>query len=133
MTDKITLFEQCHVVVIDDDVSICNIWRQRLKFYSVYIHHFSSCKKLLQWHINNKDIHNDVIYFIDYELHDRQYDGLQLIQKLNVKKRSYLVTSHAEELSIQQYCEKFDVWLLPKSLISEIPLIYRPSTEKLNN
>lgn len=122
--DEIKLYENSHVVVLDDDINIHNIWRHRLQPIGVHTRHFYSSTEIIKWHNENMDICDHAIYLVDYELYDNQYDGIKLLQKFSPKKRGYLITSHAEEIVIQKNCQELDIWLLPKKLASEISIVY---------
>jgi hypothetical protein len=45
-----------------------------------------------------------------------------LLENIDNNNNCYLITSHAEEFHFQKAAEKAGVWLIPKSLASEISL-----------
>lgn len=110
------------VIVLDDDPSMHNLWRDRLQSHGVNSQHFLHSKNILKWYDDHADAHDGAVYLIDYELRNDNFNGLEILQQFNAKDRGYLITSHAEEILIQQRCEQFGVWLIPKSLVWEIVL-----------
>jgi hypothetical protein len=59
---------------------------------------------------------------------DKEFDGLDVIQKLNHSKDSILVTARSEENDIQDRCTKAGVKLLSKSLVNYIEIISETSS-----
>jgi hypothetical protein len=39
-----------------------------------------------------------------------------------VNNCGYLITSYADQINVQRQCEELGIWLIPKSLVSEISL-----------
>lgn len=63
------------------------------------------------------------MYFIDYEIDNDGLNGLEVLDKLNLKV-GYLITSHAEEAWLQKEINKrsYKIFMFPKSMINGIKL-----------
>lgn len=110
------------IVVLDDDPSIHNLWRHRLMIKESRLLHFLSGNDLIEWRTCNPKEAEKAIYLMDYELRNDLYTGLELLERLDARSRAYLITSHAEEVYIQESVAVLGVWLIPKSLIGDIQL-----------
>jgi nitrogen-specific signal transduction histidine kinase len=120
--ETITLPKCNPVIVLDDDASIHNLWKHRLQLFETNSQHFMSSEHLIEWCNKNPDIRDNTIYLMDHELSNDKYNGLDIMEKIPIRKLVYLFTSRAEEITIQQRCEQFGAWLIPKSFIGKIVL-----------
>jgi signal transduction histidine kinase len=120
--ESIVLPQNNPVIVLDDDASIHNLWKHRLQSYETNSQHFMSSENLIKWWSENPDTRDNTIFLMDHELHNDKCNGLEIIEKIRLRKLAYLITSHAEETTIQQRCEQLGAWLVPKSFIGEIVL-----------
>ena len=114
------------VVVVDDDPSIHNLWEQRFKGYSaggapVTLWHFSSAEEF-----KAAAIPAGALFLADCELIGSNQSGLDLIAALPTRKSAYLVTSHAEETSVQVQCAQLGCKLLSKSAAALAPIVTSP-------
>jgi signal transduction histidine kinase len=108
------------VVVADDDPSIHQVWENRFKSAGVNarLTHLYTTDELFIWcNANSADL-----YLIDFEFAGSEESGLEIIEKLNLSKKSILVTSRHEEASIQKKCQNLKVGLIPKALASIVPI-----------
>lgn len=122
---QISLSENAHVIVLDDDIAMQTLWLHRLQKYSVKINIFSSYAETMHW-IEQQENHLDrMVFLIDYELSEELTNGLTLLKHVNVKHRGYLITSHAEEVNIQKEVELLGIWLIPKMCASDIPIVFQ--------
>lgn len=110
------------VIILDDDTSIHNLWRHRLGPYDVRCYHFLSSKEILEWRKDNLSLFNEAILLIDYELKNDSNNGLVLFEIFNPQSRGYLITSHHEEVFIQQQCKRLGVNLIAKSLMGMVAI-----------
>ncbi|TAK74105.1 MAG: HAMP domain-containing histidine kinase [Gammaproteobacteria bacterium] len=117
-TDIIPIPADAPVAILDDDGCIHNFWRSRLHSLGIRSIHFTSSEDMARWYDENTQIRHQAIYFFDYEL--QTSCGLELLKKLNLQSRAYLITSCAEEIEIQQECEREGIKLIPKGLIKEL-------------
>jgi signal transduction histidine kinase len=117
------------VVILDDDTSIHQIWRERFDPYpSVQLVHCSTPDELIAWHTQHAmhghptDAANSVTYLCDYELIGHEKSGLDTIEHLGISNRSILVTSRFEETKIRERCEQMGVKLIPKGMAAFVSI-----------
>jgi signal transduction histidine kinase len=127
-TEKIILKSHRSIIILDDDISIHNIWNNRLEKiknsgYPLDIVHLASADELEYWFETYPERRFDAIYLIDYELLGNLKTGLDVIEKLKIESLSTLVTSRFES-TIRLRCERLGVKLLPKSMAGFIPVIF---------
>lgn len=114
------------ILVLDDDVTIHQVWVQRFKeifkINDFEIFHFSNLKDFKKYYGVNFAELDEALFLIDYEISNNQQTGLDLIFELGINSQSVLVTSRYDENSIIQACENANVRLLPKLLSTSIPI-----------
>ena len=84
--------------------------------------HFSTEAQLQDWFRENKDQTRDSLFLIDYELAAGSRNGLEIIELLNLRENSVLVTSRFEEEPIRRICRELSVRVIPKSLAGFVPI-----------
>lgn len=113
------------VIVIDDDDSIHQIWKQRFEEWrskgQVTLIHFSSPEKFIEWR-NCNPANESCLYLCDYEFLNHDKTGIDVIQELKIANKSILVTSHFEEEYVRTECENLGVRLIPKNLAGFVPM-----------
>jgi signal transduction histidine kinase len=124
--EGILLNKEDLVIVLDEDETIGAFWQDDLKSSKIEMISFKEASTLIDWCLQHPDRANHAVYLFNHELEDPIWTGLALLEKIQAGNRGYLVTSEAEDASIQQYCTQLGVWLLPKFVIQTIPL-------KINN
>lgn len=118
--NRINIQENTTIVVLDDDPSIHNTWKEKLSHIDVKIINLSTVAILTQEKI--KEL-NPSAYLIDYELlHDDQ-NGLDVIKSMKLNERAVLVTSCFEDLNVRKRCEELGVRIIPKSYVPFIPIV----------
>jgi signal transduction histidine kinase len=127
--DTILIRPNATVVIVDDDPSIHEIWksklrRLRLKQTSCNELHFYTVEEFFNWYGNNKDVIKDKLFLIDYDFGGASMTGLEVIKKLNIYESSILVTSRFDQKDILESCLANGIPLLPKSLVGSIPLYF---------
>jgi FixJ family two-component response regulator len=126
---SIDLNEYDRVIVLDDDLSFHEVWSQILHIHVDLIEHFYSVQDILgKYHV----LDSRTILLSDFELMDKDMDGIDTILKLNHSSHSVLVTARSEEISIQERCLRKGIKLLPKSLVSFLPIVEKENTQKVN-
>jgi signal transduction histidine kinase len=125
--DKIAITPGTQVISVDDDLSIHNLWEDRiqsLNHQNLVIHHLalSSYTELLNFHNESMNSETTRLYLIDYEFLGQHKNGLQMIEELKIGQQAILVTSRYEEIEIRNKCEKLGVKLLPKGMASYVPM-----------
>lgn len=110
------------IIVLDDDTAMQALWIHRLQSYPIKLRLFSKYEEAFQWMENNIESLDKTIFLIDYELSEESITGLDLLKYFNVSQNGYLVTSYAEEVKIQKEIEEMRIWLIPKTLTSDISI-----------
>lgn len=122
--NKIDLTGKMYLVSLDDDISIHQIWNDRLKsagYKDIEHIRFQSGDAFV--HFVNANINKlmRTVFLVDYELLNQSKSGLDLIEYLGIEKYSILVTSRYEESIIQDRAARLRLSLLPKSLAGFVP------------
>jgi signal transduction histidine kinase len=113
------------VVVLDDDLAIHQVWDKRflslnLNQMGVEVLHLSTVH---QFEMIHKNISNDVVYLIDYELLGQPKDGVEIIRDFNIQDKAILVTSRSEEQGLINKCINLNIKILPKISADLVPII----------
>jgi len=125
--ERIELQKECKVIVVDDFQRIHQIWKERFseKYAEYDFLSFYSCGQFYSWFKDN-DLKN-VKILVDYDFQTEGNgpsfkNGLEMIQSLGIERSSILVTSHYEDIGIQNQCSKIGLKLLPKPMIGYVPV-----------
>ena len=103
------------VVIIDDDVSIHELWKSKIKNKDIYT--FSKVQDFEHWFTSDESYNiGRIVYLMDYNLND-PLSGIDLIEKLSISKKSILVTSEIENPNLIQRANWIGVKVMPKVLI----------------
>ncbi len=116
--ENLAIPENATVVVLDDDRTIHEVWQRRLRRQDRRVLHMTSPVELGAYLTKSEAAQ----FLVDYEIVGSPENGLQVIQRLGISKKSVLVTSHAGDVSLQERCQALGVRLLPKSIVSYIPI-----------
>lgn len=126
--NEIKLHDNSEIICLDDDLTIHQIWKGRLQSlkgnkrlikitnftspidFNIYVQKLTSVEK------------SNITFLIDYELLGHDVNGLDIIEKLNLKQNTVLVTSRYEESNIKRRCESLNIKLLPKALAGFVPI-----------
>ncbi len=122
------------VVVLDDDASIHQVWRERLEFSrrqekTPGLFHFSTPHEMRAWAAQNRRRAKQSVYLVDYELLGYQETGLDIIKELDVCERAVLVTSRFDEPGILEECRGLGVRMIPKAFAGMVPIRLAESLE----
>jgi signal transduction histidine kinase len=127
--DKLELKLEYTIVILDDDAAIHGLWRERfqnfseeLKGINLEVLNFVTAVQLIEWHNIKGSNVGDVLFLIDYELLKQTMSGLDVIEQLQIQKKSVLVTSHYLESDIVNRCIKLGLKQIPKSLAGFVPI-----------
>ena len=115
--EELIILEGKKVLILDDDQSIHSVWSER---FSVNVELFSTIEAFNERIINLKD--NNFLALIDYELTGQISNGLEVIKQLKIEKNSVLVTSYFDERIVLESCIKYNISLIPKTLIPLVPI-----------
>ncbi len=112
------------IVILDDDTSIHDAWETHLsmKAPTLQVKHFEKADQTIRF-INDLSPEEKLRIFLlsDYELLDQNINGLDVIEKTQVK-RSLLITSRFDDESIQHAATLAGTKILPKLLAAEITI-----------
>ncbi|ASQ44717.1 sensor histidine kinase [Legionella clemsonensis] len=105
------------VVILDDDHSIHEIWKERLKFIpELKIIHCFKRIDFLNLKINTAE---SCLYLVDYRIMDSA-SGLDIINECGISENCILVTSNFENLDIRKECTKLNIKILPKFFVPHV-------------
>ncbi len=124
--ESLSLFGINRVVVLDDDPSIHELWRYRLKNLDlddpITEDHFERGADFERWMLSHCGRPERTVYLIDYELLGENETGLDWIERLELRSSAYLITSRFEEEHLIRRCEQLGVKLIPKNLAGWVPI-----------
>ncbi len=136
---ELNLSKQTTVIIMDDDASVHQIWKDRLDPQGnsgLTMHHFTTASDLKEFYRRNFVDLDDCVFLVDFEISKNLENGLDLIEQLAIADSSILVTSRFEEKHIRERCDRLNVKLIPKSMSGFIPIHLRQqsaSTLALNS
>lgn len=115
------------VVVLDDDMSIHQVWQDRfdsarVKEHDIEVFHFSEPDKLREWVKATPAKAGAALYLFDYELLGYKETGLSLAEEIALCGRTILVTSRYEEQRIIEGCTRLNIRMIPKGLADFVPI-----------
>lgn len=119
---KLNIVKGQKVIILDDDLSIHEVWKKRFSQYDVELHNFISPNSIEKWFAAHH--HPNNLYLFDYEILPAQESGLELAQRLKIIEQTTLVTSYFEEESLQKKCHALGLKGFLKNLASIIPISY---------
>ncbi|MBI4405333.1 MAG: hypothetical protein HY537_14310 [Deltaproteobacteria bacterium] len=109
----------CEIVIVDDCPSVHEGWDNKLAALQISPIHFENVQAFLRWH--NIQSPSECLYLIDYEFADENLSGTQVIERLALGQKAILVTGLYDRKDIRAECERLNIKLLPKPLISVVP------------
>lgn len=115
------------IIVLDDDQSIHNIWKNRIKsFTTINTHielvHFTSGEGFKEWYYDNSEKVSTRLYLFDFELLNQKQTGLDIAEELNLSEKVILVTSRYDNIQILNRCSQLRIKLIPKPMASLVPI-----------
>ncbi len=129
---EIRLKSGTQIVCVDDDMSIHQIWKDRLESLDILksalsLKSFTSPNEFLFYPLDD-----NMFFLIDYEFLNQNKSGIDLIKAKNIWKRSILVTSRFDETKIQLECKQLQIKLLPKQMLEFVPIELEASKANLD-
>lgn len=115
---QIVLSKQQKVVVIDDDQSIHQIWKDRIGDKIDELVHLTYPDALIEKIEEFKK--SDILYLCDYEF-NQSCLGIELLERLGIIEKSILVTSRFEKHILEQ-AEVLNLKVLPKGMAGFVPI-----------
>jgi signal transduction histidine kinase len=119
--ESISIRDSSTVVVLDDDPSIHEAWKERFNYISnlKILDYFNSTEMLSEL---NKYAEID-LFLIDFELIGSGKNGLEVINQNKLNNKSILVTSCFEDKAVRTKCESLGVKIIPKNYVPNIPIL----------
>lgn len=133
---NISLKKNQYIIASDDDCTILEIWKQRfadtIKSQDIFLVTCASGACLKDWILNNKESSVNALYLIDYEFLGQKQNGLDLIEELKIAANSILVSSRYEETQVKGRCDKLGVRMIPKGMVSLVPVTVEKEKQVLD-
>ena len=114
---SIDAYKYERIIVLDDDPAFHEVWAKRLEGLESKVEHIHSVEEMLSKY---QALHPKILLLSDFELMDKQMDGIDTILKLGHSEHSVLVTARNEEKAIQDRCLAAGIKLVPKSLVNYV-------------
>lgn len=118
--EKLSVEEKAVIIILDDDLSIHQIWQNRFNEKPVTFVNITNPELLNETLKKYED--KQLLVLCDYEFIGYDFNGLDLIKELKIQKYSILVTSHLDECDIQKECENIELKCIPKELACYVPI-----------
>ena len=123
--NDVAISKDKHIVVLDDDESIHNVWQTHFSTYLekklVTLNHFYNSLALREYCKTSRS--NKDLFLVDYELANSKESGLDLIEQLDLKNQAILVTSRYEEPEIRERVEALGIKIIPKNFAPYVPIL----------
>tara|TARA_Y100000590_G_scaffold72938_1_gene80212 strand:- start:408 stop:2195 length:1788 start_codon:yes stop_codon:yes gene_type:complete len=120
---EILIAENSTVVILDDDPSVHESWKQRFKELNndgITYKYFESPELAKIEIINLKNNNNEFLFLGDYDLRSNLTDGIKFIRENDLNEYSILVTSSID--SVLDDCRKLEIPVISKSIQSTIDI-----------
>ena len=124
---NVTVTPESTVVVLEDDISIHDVWKSKLASLPMRFHLFSHSRELRTWIAENQPNLSSTEFFVDYELRGEELTGMDVIETEGICAQSVLVSSHVTNPQIEKKCEVLGVRRLHKEVLPFLP-IFEQST-----
>ncbi len=110
------------IVILDDDEFIHKVWDKRFKEIN-FDFHIKNMNKVNELLTSTDDFLSSVnLFLIDHELLGSSMNGIDVIEKLGIAKKSHLVTSRYDDIDIRQRCVELNLTIIPKTFAPNIPI-----------
>jgi signal transduction histidine kinase len=126
LADSITIHEEDTLVVLDDEPSMHQAWRQYFKQSHSYQHfrkhtiHFTQGQEAVDY-INASADKDKLVLLTDYELLKQPLNGVDVIKRTGLK-RVIVVTSHYDDKQLRDCITDKPIKVLPKQLAWQVPI-----------
>lgn len=112
------------VVILEDQLAARQLWKLKLAEYGItnqvrYLISIQEANQFLESHQFERD---KTLFLFDYDLQGPN-TGLDLLKKMPLSTRRYLVTGHFDRGEIRTACENHGIFLIPKSQIADLPVV----------
>ena len=111
------------VVVVDDDISIHQIWQRKFADSSATVEliKISSLNEFEKWLALSKS--ESDLYLVDHEFTNSSRTGIDTVLMQNISSQTILVTSRFNENAIQTVANQNRIRILPKDYIAEVQIL----------
>lgn len=118
---SLTIHSSEVIAILDDDQSVHDAWHDRITqiLPDAIIRHFKTSELFIAWYQQQQ---HPPIVLSDYQLNGETITGLDVIERLNLKQNTTLMTSYYENPVIIQRCQQQQVKLLAKNLLPYLPI-----------
>ncbi len=125
---KIVADGSTEFIVVDDDSSIHELWQIKASEARItnQFHFFLSPDECNEWLRSTSKPIERLKFLVDHEFNGSSQNGIDFIESLNRPNQCVLVTGRFNEASIQSRAEWLDVRILPKAVIHQIRIRFRP-------
>jgi FixJ family two-component response regulator len=123
--EQITFSKDDTVVILDDDILVHSLWKERLEKYTpdISLKFFEHGQEAVDF-INACEAKNRLVLLSDYELRNQESNGLEVIQKSNLKSfQSVIVSSIHNRKEIQDRATELGIRILPKAFIRHVEIV----------
>lgn len=128
--DHLLIEPSLQVVVLDDDPSIHQIWKNRFRQVGFdKVKHFSVPAEFLNW--IKSQLCSNFIFLVDYEFFQNELTGIDLVKELNLIERSILVSSHFDDPIFRNRCINLGIRIIPKNFAFFIPITVQKSISEI--
>jgi len=127
ITNSIHLNPSDTIVILDDDCDIHEAWdiyfeSKLFKENEIKIRHFTEAVDAISFVQSMSTAEREHVFLLtDYELLKQDINGLNVIDRLN-PIRAILITGHHENIDLQDQAIERQTKIIPKSLVSQIPI-----------
>lgn len=117
---RIKVNDKSKIYVLDDQQSALELWKQKLSDTMLFDRSvfYDGAEGLL----SDKPFNDDSIFLVDFDLGSER-SGIDVLKKLPEGSVRCLVTGHFDDLEIRQKCREDNIYLLPKSMIANLPIV----------
>ena len=128
LAQQLTVKSGATIIVLDDEPTLYEVWRKRIEEVPnqgerVEIKSVMTTAQLQEWLRHEYLDLDQPLFLMDYEISGGSgKTGLDLISELGIGSQSCLVTSHYQETSVIEKCQRLGVKVIPKSMSRFVPI-----------
>lgn len=109
------------VVIVDDDPTIHSMWKDRLATTAsdLSVEHFFDAESAASWAVHNRASLSRCLLLTDFNLNSRNGTGLTVLERFGLSHPSaVMVTNAFDDVDLRKRCEKLNVKIMPKTMMS---------------
>ena len=119
-TDKITFKKGSTVLILDDDKTMHEIWKEYLSKYDLKLEFFTDEKSIMDYvSLVPKNERENMFILSDYDLRSGK-SGLIVVMELKMKDRAAIVTSVTNDREVFDLAERLGMKVIPKQQINNL-------------